>query len=80
MIRWILIKCIRIYQLIISPILPKSCRYYPSCSHYAMEALEKKGVIRGMWMASYRVLRCNPYSKGGYDPVEEKECCLEEGK
>lgn len=80
MIRWVFIKCIRVYQLFISPVLPRSCRYYPTCSHYAIEALEKKGFFRGMWMASYRILRCNPYSKGGFDPVEKEDCCLEERK
>lgn len=78
MIRWLFIKCIRFYQLWISPALPPSCRYYPTCSQYAIEALQKKGFIKGFFMACYRILRCNPFSKGGFDPVEKDDCCLKE--
>lgn len=60
------------YKKYISPYLPKACRFTPTCSEYAIEAIEKFGVIRGSLLAGYRVLRCNPYSKGGYDPVPEK--------
>ncbi len=71
MIRWLLINSIRVYQLFISPVIPKSCKYYPTCSHYAIEAMQKKGLIKGFFLSSYRILRCNPYSKGGFDPVEK---------
>lgn len=57
------------YQRFISPLLPPSCRYYPSCSNYAAESIERYGVKRGGWMALKRVARCNPFSPGGYDPV-----------
>ena len=60
---------IRAYKKFISPILPKACRFTPTCSEYAIEAIERFGVIRGSMLASYRIMRCNPFSKGGYDPV-----------
>ena len=63
---------IKAYKKIISPILPKACRFTPTCSEYAIEAIERFGVIRGSMLASYRIMRCNPFSKGGYDPVPEK--------
>ena len=65
----ILVLVIRAYQLWIGPLLPPSCRYYPTCSAYAVEALEKHGAFRGGWMAIRRILRCHPFHKGGYDPV-----------
>jgi putative membrane protein insertion efficiency factor len=66
-----LIALVRFYQKALSPHLPASCRYQPSCSHYALTALERYGALRGGWMALRRVLRCNPFSRGGYDPVPE---------
>ncbi|HPY94111.1 MAG TPA: membrane protein insertion efficiency factor YidD [Clostridia bacterium] len=66
-----LIALVRFYQKALSPHLPASCRYQPSCSHYALTALERYGALRGGWMAFRRVLRCNPFSRGGYDPVPE---------
>ncbi len=60
---------LRFYKLVISPGLPPACRYHPSCSEYAYEAIEKYGIIKGGGMASWRLLRCNPFSKGGWDPV-----------
>jgi uncharacterized protein len=65
----LVIILIKGYQKIISPILPPSCRFYPSCSQYGIEAVNKHGVIKGGLMTAWRVLRCNPFSKGGYDPV-----------
>lgn len=62
---------IKLYKLCLSPFLPCSCRYYPSCSSYAEEALHRHGALRGLWLAGKRVLRCNPYFAGGYDPVPE---------
>ena len=70
MIRKWMISLIRGYQKYISPSLPPSCRYIPSCSQYAIDAIAKYGPIRGGLMAVWRVLRCNPFSKGGYDPVK----------
>lgn len=60
---------IRGYKRFISPLLPPSCRFYPTCSDYAYEAIEKHGVIKGGRLAVWRVLRCNPFGKGGIDPV-----------
>jgi putative membrane protein insertion efficiency factor len=57
------------YQRFISPLLPPTCRYSPSCSHYGVEALKKHGVFKGSWLTISRILRCNPWTKGGYDPV-----------
>jgi putative membrane protein insertion efficiency factor len=66
-----LIGLVRFYQKAISPHLPPSCRYQPSCSQYAITALTRFGALKGSWMAVKRILRCNPFSKGGYDPVPE---------
>jgi len=63
------ILLIKIYQWIISPWLGPSCRYTPTCSHYAAEALKKHGVIKGMWLAIKRISRCHPWGGSGYDPV-----------
>lgn len=60
---------LRLYKRLISPLLPPSCKYTPTCSEYAVEAIEHYGVLRGGLMAGWRVLRCNPFAKGGYDPV-----------
>ena len=64
-----LLLLIRFYRAAISPLFPLSCRYVPTCSAYAMEAIEKYGAWRGGWMAVKRILRCHPFHKGGYDPV-----------
>jgi uncharacterized protein len=69
MIRLVLIALVRGYQIVLSPLLPAACRYYPSCSAYAVEALEKHGALRGSWLAAKRVARCHPFRAGGYDPV-----------
>jgi putative membrane protein insertion efficiency factor len=60
---------IRIYQMTFSKVLPPSCRFEPTCSHYTYEAIDKYGLIRGGWMGFRRILRCNPFNPGGYDPV-----------
>ncbi len=60
---------IRLYQLVLSPILPPSCRYLPSCSDYAIEALASHGVVAGLWLAARRIARCHPWGGSGYDPV-----------
>ncbi len=71
-IKKIFIFPIKLYKKFISPILPDSCRYSPSCSTYAVEAIEKHGVILGIILAFYRILRCNPFGKGGEDPVPQR--------
>jgi putative membrane protein insertion efficiency factor len=63
---------IRLYQRFVSPALPPRCKYEPSCSTYALEAIRRFGIGRGSVLACWRVLRCNPWSHGGYDPVEEQ--------
>ncbi|MEM7129219.1 MAG: membrane protein insertion efficiency factor YidD [Chloroflexota bacterium] len=60
---------IRFYQRFLSPLLGSTCRFHPSCSHYTYEAIEKYGVLRGTLMGGRRILRCHPWSPGGYDPV-----------
>ena len=60
---------IRFYQLFISPLFPPTCRFYPTCSQYAIEAIQKKGVLRGGWMSIKRIAKCHPFHNGGYDPV-----------
>jgi putative membrane protein insertion efficiency factor len=67
--RTVLILFVRVYQIVLSPLLPASCRYYPSCSTYAIEALERHGALRGGWLTLRRLGRCNPFRPGGYDPV-----------
>ncbi len=67
--RMILIALVRGYQVVLSPLLPAACRYYPSCSVYAIEALERHGAVRGTWLAMRRIARCNPFRPGGFDPV-----------
>ena len=69
-IKSILVALIRFYQLCISPLLGYNCRYYPTCSQYAIEAIEQKGIIKGSWMAIKRICRCHPWHDGGYDPVK----------
>ena len=65
----ILIALIRLYKRAISPLLPNACKYTPTCSEYAMEAIEVHGALKGSLLAAWRLLRCNPFSRGGYDPV-----------
>ena len=64
---------IRLYQKILSPLKPPSCRFIPTCSNYAIEALKEWGLIAGAALALWRILRCNPFSKGGYDPVPKRK-------
>ena len=60
---------IKIYQKIISPLKPPTCRFYPTCSAYAIEAIQKKGPVKGTWLAIKRIAKCHPFHSGGYDPV-----------
>jgi putative membrane protein insertion efficiency factor len=63
------VTAVKFYQMAISPWLPPSCRYYPTCSAYAVEAFEKYGFFKGFWLSLKRILRCHPFRPGGYDPV-----------
>lgn len=74
-IRCFLVPAIRIYQYAISPLLGPHCRFTPTCSQYALEALQVHGFWRGTWLTLCRVSRCHPWSKGGDDPVPKKPCC-----
>ena len=67
--KWLLIGLVRAYQLLVSPLLGPTCRYYPSCSAYAVQALQVHGAFRGTWLAARRLLRCHPWSPGGVDHV-----------
>lgn len=67
--KWLLVGMVRAYQLLLSPLLGQTCRYYPSCSAYAVEALKVHGAMRGSWLAARRLLRCHPWSPGGVDHV-----------
>lgn len=64
-----MVAVVRFYQRFVSPAFPPSCRYYPSCSEYTIQAIERYGPLRGGLMGAWRILRCNPFSKGGVDPV-----------
>ena len=68
--RRIVIAPIRLYQRFVSPALPRRCKYEPTCSLYAVQAIRRFGILRGLVLAGWRLLRCNPFSHGGFDPVE----------
>ena len=67
--KWLLLALVRFYRSFISPLLPPSCRYVPTCSEYALIAIEKYGAMKGGWLSLKRILRCHPWHEGGYDPV-----------
>ena len=69
-LRAIAIAPIRFYQVVVSPAIPRRCKYEPTCSRYAVQAIQRYGILRGSVLAAWRLLRCNPWSHGGYDPVE----------
>ena len=70
--RTVAVAPIRFYQRLISPALPRRCKYHPTCSAYAVEAIKAYGILRGSVLAAWRLLRCNPFSHGGYDPLEAR--------
>ncbi|WP_301420646.1 membrane protein insertion efficiency factor YidD [Mammaliicoccus lentus] len=67
------IKLIRLYQRYISPLTPPTCRFHPTCSNYAIEAISEYGVLKGTWLAIKRILKCHPFHPGGFDPVPPKK-------
>ena len=71
-VRWLAVLPIRAYQRVLSPMFGNRCRYYPSCSEYAAQAIGRFGILKGLVLAGWRLLRCNPWSDGGFDPVEEQ--------
>ena len=71
--KWLLVGLVRAYQLLVSPLLGPTCRYYPSCSAYAVEALKVHGALKGSWLAGRRLLRCHPWSPGGVDHVPPRK-------
>jgi putative membrane protein insertion efficiency factor len=72
LLRALLLGPLHLYRRVISPLLPARCRYYPTCSHYAVEAVREYGAVRGAILAAWRVLRCNPLSDGGFDHVHDQ--------
>ncbi|ULT56039.1 membrane protein insertion efficiency factor YidD [Neobacillus drentensis] len=73
MLKKIFIMLIRFYQVVISPIKPPSCRFYPTCSQYGLEAIQRYGAIKGGWLTIKRISKCHPFHPGGVDPVPEKK-------
>ena len=74
-IRKIFLFPVRLYRKFISPLKPPSCRYTPTCSQYMIDAVEEWGIIRGLALGIWRILRCNPFGRGGYDPVPKRKKC-----
>jgi len=66
----VLIGLIKVYQKLISPLLPVSCRFYPSCSQYAQDAINRHGALKGIFLAALRIMKCHPFHPGGFDPVK----------
>ncbi|WP_323704491.1 membrane protein insertion efficiency factor YidD [Mammaliicoccus sp. Dog046] len=71
--RKLFIKLIRLYQRYISPLTPPTCRFQPTCSNYAVEAISEYGIFKGTWLGTIRILKCHPFHPGGYDPVPPKK-------
>jgi putative membrane protein insertion efficiency factor len=74
-VKWVLLFALRTYKRLLSPMFLPACRYVPSCSEYAQEAIERYGALRGSMKAAWRLLRCHPFAHGGFDPVEPTPVC-----
>jgi putative membrane protein insertion efficiency factor len=72
MLKQLMIGVIRFYQIVISPLKPPTCRFYPTCSHYGLESVKRFGALKGGWLAIKRIVKCHPFHPGGFDPVPEK--------
>ncbi|UJF24689.1 membrane protein insertion efficiency factor YidD [Suttonella sp. R2A3] len=70
--KWVLIRLIRLYRLVLSPIMGQQCRFEPTCSRYGEEAIETHGALKGGWLTIKRIVKCGPWHRGGYDPVPKK--------
>jgi putative membrane protein insertion efficiency factor len=68
--KYLVLDFLRLYKTLLSPFLPSACRFTPTCSEYAAQAVEKYGAIRGTWLGAKRILRCQPFCRGGFDPVK----------
>lgn len=79
-VRWSLVALVKLYQKTLSPLVPFRCRFYPSCSHYFIEAVQVHGAIRGSWLGLWRIARCQPFCCGGFDPVPEDQPWLQHSK
>ncbi|MEH7124192.1 membrane protein insertion efficiency factor YidD [Bacillus sp. JJ1503] len=73
MLKKILLGLIRFYQIVISPLKPPTCRFYPTCSHYGLEAVKRFGALKGGWLTIKRIMKCHPFHPGGFDPVPQKQ-------
>ncbi|MDT2045115.1 membrane protein insertion efficiency factor YidD [Priestia aryabhattai] len=73
MLAKIMLSIIKVYQKVISPLTPPTCRFYPTCSHYGVEAIKRFGAFKGGWLTIKRISKCHPFHPGGMDPVPEKE-------
>ena len=80
LVKTFFIRLIRYYKIWISPLLPSSCRYHPTCSQYAIEAIQIHGTLAGLWLTGKRLLRCNPWGGYGSDPVPAKKSCHQKKK
>lgn len=78
MLKQLMIGVIRFYQIVISPLKPPTCRFYPTCSHYGLETVKRFGALKGGWLAIKRIVKCHPFHPGGFDPVPEKSPKIKE--